>query len=161
VLPGWAVESGDHPGVFVGETTTFALEFAPVTALRRIPSAQRSFDRIEEDRYRVCGRVDVATSRLTVVDVGSRAFAARRVECEDGFLEVGDWFAGEILLAVDPFTYRRFHSAAAGAFDMTRSWTIESIQVQADGGESWSPVDSTPGDSSVLYLLSLRPGEDD
>ncbi len=147
LLPGWAVEGGDHPGLVTGQALSSALEFAPVGALTAtadgggVPSLRA----LGEDHYRVEGRVLVATDRLTVIDVGVPAFAARRVEGPHGVLQEGDRFAGDLSLGLDPFLYRVFHAAQAGARDITRSWTVVDISVGATG--QWAKVTSTDGGS--------------
>ncbi|MEZ5921747.1 MAG: hypothetical protein R3C60_10400 [Parvularculaceae bacterium] len=170
-LASWIIQDGNYGNFETGMRTEFALEFFSknLTSLDEGAARTPSIMHIEDDQYRVVGKLVHVGAGWIVLDFGCVAYQSA---VRGGTYHVGGWYKGEITISVDPFSYFERLCNQSDAPPLIYAWRIDAIEmltaplVEEKGGLrrrdtskwGWKCVEKTDAwnddDGHAEYILS-------
>ncbi len=137
-LDSWVIQDGNYTDVVAGERRQFAVELGYRRARRLAPAgpgarSPRATHTGRGTSYDVCAELLRSSTEpggdAFVLDVGLLVYAQWMVLDDLEPPVVGAWLAGEVHLAVDPFSYLDRLHALPGMPPLIYTWTVEEVQL--------------------------------
>jgi hypothetical protein len=122
-IDSWIIQDGNYGDFVIGETRKFALEFGGkklVSSLASDTSAQL----VRNCIYRVRAKVVFVHPKVWVIDFGMLAYWQ---SVPPAHAEVGSWVEGEILIGIDPFSYKDDLHKLPDIPRLICSWKLDGI----------------------------------